>query len=55
MSLGHTTQRNANQKGIGWHFTTAEARAKLKRLYPTAHRFFVHQDTKRVLLFYRAP
>ena len=28
------TQRNANQKGVDWHFTTAEVRAKLKRLYP---------------------
>jgi hypothetical protein len=28
------TQRNANQKGVDWHFTTAHARTKLKRLYP---------------------
>jgi len=29
------TKRNANQKGVDWHFTTADARTKLKRLYPT--------------------
>jgi hypothetical protein len=28
------TQRNANQKGVDWHFSTAHARTKLKRLYP---------------------
>jgi len=28
------SQRNANQKGVDWHFTTADARIKLKRLYP---------------------
>jgi hypothetical protein len=28
------TQRNANQKGVDWHFATADARTKLKRLYP---------------------
>jgi hypothetical protein len=28
------TQRNARQKGVDWHFTTANARVKLKRLYP---------------------
>jgi len=27
--------RNANQTGIDWQFTTAQARTKLKRLYPT--------------------
>jgi DDE superfamily endonuclease len=27
--------RNARQRGIDWHFTTADARIKLKRLYPT--------------------
>ena len=26
--------RNVNQKGVDWHFSTADARAKLKRLYP---------------------
>jgi hypothetical protein len=26
--------RNANQKGIDWQFTTSDARVKLKRLYP---------------------
>jgi hypothetical protein len=28
------TQRNIKQKGVDWHFTTADARIKLKRLYP---------------------
>lgn len=28
------TQRNSNQKGVNWHFTTDDARTKLKRLYP---------------------
>ena len=28
------TKRNARQKGVDWHFTTADARVKLKRLYP---------------------
>ena len=28
------TQRNCAQKGVEWHFTTEEARIKLKRLYP---------------------
>jgi hypothetical protein len=28
------TQRNANQKDVDWHFTTADVRIKLKRLYP---------------------
>jgi hypothetical protein len=27
-------RRNATQKGVDWQFTTAEARTKLKRLYP---------------------
>jgi len=27
-------RRNASQKGVDWHFTTADARNKLKRLYP---------------------
>jgi len=26
--------RNASQKGVDWQFTTADARTKLKRLYP---------------------
>ena len=26
--------RNASQKGVSWHFTTADARVKLKHLYP---------------------
>jgi len=29
-------KRNANQKGVDWHFSTADARVKLKRLYPVA-------------------
>lgn len=28
------TKRNANQKGVDWHFNTEEARTKLKHLYP---------------------
>ncbi len=28
------SQRNANQRGVDWHFTYADARLKLKRLYP---------------------
>jgi hypothetical protein len=28
------TKRNTSQKGVGWHFTTGDARSKLKRLYP---------------------
>lgn len=28
------TKRNANQKGVDWHFTAADARIKLKHLYP---------------------
>jgi hypothetical protein len=28
------SRRNANQKGVDWHFTTDDARTKLKRLYP---------------------
>ena len=28
------TRRNAGQKGVDWHFTTDDARIKLKRLYP---------------------
>jgi hypothetical protein len=28
------TNRNHNQKGVDWQFTTADARVKLKRLYP---------------------
>jgi hypothetical protein len=28
------TQRNSAQKGVDWHFTTDDARVKLKRLYP---------------------
>lgn len=28
------THRNASQTGVDWHFTTTDARTKLKRLYP---------------------
>jgi len=28
------TRRNQSQKGVDWHFTADDARAKLKRLYP---------------------
>ena len=28
------TRRNGEQKGVDWHFTTVDARIKLKRLYP---------------------
>ena len=28
------SRRNADQNGVDWHFTTADARFKLKRLYP---------------------
>jgi hypothetical protein len=28
------TRRNESQKGVDWHFTTKDARTKLKRLYP---------------------
>jgi hypothetical protein len=28
------TRRNADQKSVDWHFTTDDARTKLKRLYP---------------------
>jgi hypothetical protein len=30
-------QRNGQQKGVDWRFTTADARIKLKRLYPQVH------------------
>jgi len=29
-----TTERNCRQSGVDWQFTTADARIKLKRLYP---------------------
>jgi len=29
------TRRNTNPKGVDWHFTTTDARIKLKKLYPT--------------------
>jgi len=33
LSAWHTA-RNANQRGVDWHFTTQDARTKLKHLYP---------------------
>ncbi|MDR2500247.1 MAG: IS630 family transposase, partial [Treponema sp.] len=33
LSAWHT-QRNEKQKGVDWQFTAADARVKLKRLYP---------------------
>ncbi|GHU72634.1 hypothetical protein AGMMS49992_09010 [Clostridia bacterium] len=33
LSAWHS-RRNASQKGVEWHFTTADARIKLKHLYP---------------------
>jgi hypothetical protein len=27
-------ERNAKQTGVDWHFTTEDARIRLKRLYP---------------------
>ena len=33
LSIWHT-KRNQSQKGVDWHFTTDDARIKLKRLYP---------------------
>jgi len=31
------TIRNANQKSVDWQFATADARTKLKHLYPTCN------------------
>ena len=33
LSMWHT-ERNANQKSVSWHFSTSDARIKLKHLYP---------------------
>jgi hypothetical protein len=33
LSAWHT-RRNQKQKGVDWQFTAADARTKLKRLYP---------------------
>ena len=30
-------ERNEAQVGVNWQFTTAKARVKLHRLYPSAH------------------
>lgn len=35
ISASWSTARTAAQKGVDWHFTTADARIKLARLYPT--------------------
>ena len=32
-----TTRRNATARTVDWHFTTADARIKLRRLYPVMH------------------
>ena len=34
--LAWESKRNASQTGVDWHFTTKDARTKLKRLYPVA-------------------
>ena len=34
-AVSWASARNARQTGIDWHFTTTDARVKLKRLYPT--------------------
>lgn len=31
---GWETRRNTSQKGVNWHFSTQDARIKLRRLYP---------------------
>jgi len=31
------TERNMNQATVDWHFTTSDARIKLKKLYPVIH------------------
>jgi hypothetical protein len=33
-SAAWTADRNQRQVGVDWHFTTADARVKLKHLYP---------------------
>lgn len=35
VSESWSSERTAQQRGVDWQFTTAEARVKLKRLYPT--------------------
>jgi len=32
--LSWNTERNASQKSVNWQFKTADARTKLKHLYP---------------------
>jgi len=36
-TLAWETERNTNQATVDWRFTTADARIKLKRLYPVVH------------------
>jgi transposase len=36
-TLAWETERNANQATVDWRFTTADARIKLKKLYPVIH------------------
>ena len=36
-TLTWETERNTNQATVDWRFTTADARIKLKRLYPVIH------------------
>ena len=35
--MAWNTNRNSNQKGVDWHFTTSDARTKLKFLYPVVN------------------
>jgi hypothetical protein len=36
-TLAWETERNTNQATVDWRFITAEARIKLKKLYPVIH------------------
>ena len=35
--MAWSNHRNKTQSGVDWHFTTSDARIKLKRLYPQVH------------------
>ncbi len=37
ITTGHTKLRQLRQVKVDWQFTTADARVKLKRLYPSFH------------------
>jgi hypothetical protein len=37
-TLARETERNTNRATVDWRFTTADARIKLKKLYPVIHR-----------------